>query len=446
MKPLVRSLVALALSLALAAAFIPARAQDSGLYVERATLGRGMVRSVAWSPDGGAIAVGGALGIWLYTSELEDIGRLQGHTRAIYDLAWSPDGARLASASHDLTVRVWDRAALAEVLTLAGHTDLVIALAWSADGRTIASGGHDGTIRLWDAASGDLLAGVDAAQGWITDLDFRPQGDLLLSAGQDGSARLWDAATLAPGARYAAADHPLAAARFSPDGAQLLTASAGGVLRVWDAPSGALAHEQALDSRALADAAWSPTGGVLAATWRLGGGMGALDLFAAGPEGGAPLEHMAGNFGDRLSWSPRGDQIAVIGWDTMLSVWSALVCAPKLYRFEHTDWMTAVGWSADGQTVTSVSGDGLARVWDAESGALLETLPYAAVEPLNEAIRPDGARRAVVDGGGVTIEDTRSGEVIARLPGAANAVAWRADGVRLAIALRNGTVKIWEET
>ena len=52
-------------------------------------------------------AVGGALGIWLYAPDTRDIGRLQGHTKAIHDLAWSPDGAQLASASHDLTVRVW---------------------------------------------------------------------------------------------------------------------------------------------------------------------------------------------------------------------------------------------------------------------------------------------------------------------------------------------------
>lgn len=444
MNPMLRSLVALVMSLALAIAVAPVRAQDSDSYVEGLTLGRGMVRSVAWSPDGGAIAVGGALGIWLYAPDMQDLGRLQGHTKAIYDLAWSPDGAQLASASHDLTVRVWDRGALAERLTLEGHTDLVIAVAWRADGQAIASGGHDGTIRLWDVATGDLLAVVEAAQGWITDMDFSPQSDLLVSAGQDGSARLWDATTLEPRGQIAAAERALVAARFSSGGAEVLTASVDGVLRVWEVATGALVREQMLDSGMAADAAWSPVGGVLAATWRMGGGMGALDIYPAALEGAAPLGHMAGNFGDRLSWSPQGDQVAVIGWDAMFSVWNALVCAPKEYQFDHTDWITAVGWSADGQTVTSVSGDGLARVWDAASGALVETSPFAAVGPLTEVVRPDGAHRAVIENGSVTIYQEASGDVIARLPGAANAIAWSADGARLAVALRNGTVKIWE--
>lgn len=450
MLPITRTLATLAVSLVLlAGAAVPGRAQDPGPgpYTPGPLLGRGMLRSVAWSPDGGAIAAGGALGIWLYTPDLDDLGRLQGHTRAVYDLAWSPDGARLASASHDLTVRVWDRAALAEQWTLEGHTDLVIAVAWSPDGQTLASGGHDGTIRLWDPATGAPGAVIDAGQGWITDLDFSPAGDRLLSAGQDGSVRLWDADTLAPGMRLDAGS-PLSAARFSPTGTQILTASADGALRVWDVASGELRHAGVLYPGGVADTAWSPAGGVLAASWRLGGGMGALGIFAAERPSAAtrPLGHMVGHLGDRLSWSPRGDLIAAIGWDSMLSVWSALVCAPKLYRFEHTDWITAVGWSVDGRQVISVSSDGVARRWDPASGALLGTSVYEPVEVTADALRPDGARRAVADADGVTIRDTSSGALIARLPGAANAVAWSPDGVRLAVALRNGTIRIWEES
>ncbi len=445
MKLLARSLVALVISLALAAPLMLARAQDSGPYVEQAALGRGMVRSVAWSPDGGAIAVGGALGVWLYTPDTRDIGRLQGHTKAIYDLAWSPDGAQLASASHDLTVRVWDRAALAERLTLEGHTGLVIAVAWSADGRTIASGGHDGTIRRWDAATGAPQASVEAAQGWITDLDFAPDGSLL-SAGQDGSARLWDA-SLAPLARFEAGDQPLAAARFSPDGAQVLTASVAGALRVWDAATGALAREMTLANRTIADAAWSPAGDTLAVTWRLGEGWGATALLSAALDGAAFSGHMVGHFGDRLSWSPQGDEVALIGWDSAFSVYYARASVEKAYRYEHTDWIEAVRWHEDGFRVIGASGDGVARTWDVGSGALLDvSLDDAAVEPARAALRPDGARRAVIEDGGVTVYDEDSGGVIARLPGAANAVAWHADGSRLAIALRNGTIKVWVET
>jgi WD40 repeat protein len=58
---------------------------------------------------------------------------------------------------------------------------------------------------------------------------------------------------------------------------------------------------------------------------------------------------------------------------------------------------------------------------------------------------PDGTRTAQAGHDGVTITEVATGTVIARLPGPANAVAWSPDGARLAVALRNGTVKIWGE-
>ena len=116
--------------------YVAAQAPDTGPYSLHFTLGRGMVRSVAWSPNGDVIAVGGALGIWLYTPELDDIGLLKGHTKAVYGLAFSPDGKRLASASHDMTVRIWDVETQTEQHTLEGHTGLTVAVAWSPDGST----------------------------------------------------------------------------------------------------------------------------------------------------------------------------------------------------------------------------------------------------------------------------------------------------------------------
>ena len=65
-----------------------------------------------------------------------------------------PDGARLASASHDGTVKVWNVAAAKETLTLAGHAGQVLTVAWSSDNMAILSGGNDHSIRIYDAAAG----------------------------------------------------------------------------------------------------------------------------------------------------------------------------------------------------------------------------------------------------------------------------------------------------
>jgi WD40 repeat protein len=69
-------------------------------------------------------------------------------------VAFSLDGKRLASASNDQTVKVWDVATGQETLTLKGHTSGVLSVAFSPDGQRLASASNDQTVKVWDIATG----------------------------------------------------------------------------------------------------------------------------------------------------------------------------------------------------------------------------------------------------------------------------------------------------
>jgi WD40 repeat protein len=74
-------------------------------------------------------------------------------TSEVWSVCFSPDGQRLASASYDETVKVWDARTGQQALSLKGHTSQVWSVCFSPDGQRLASASGI-EVKVWDARTG----------------------------------------------------------------------------------------------------------------------------------------------------------------------------------------------------------------------------------------------------------------------------------------------------
>jgi len=69
-------------------------------------------------------------------------------TFGINDLCWSPDGNSIAVA-HGSAVDIWNPGGGSRIWTYEGLTDPVQAITWSPDGTRVASASKDETVHIW---------------------------------------------------------------------------------------------------------------------------------------------------------------------------------------------------------------------------------------------------------------------------------------------------------
>jgi WD40 repeat protein len=118
---------------------------------------------------------------------------LEGHSDWVRSVAFSHDSTRLASASDDSTVRIWDARSGKSLQTLEGHSGRVWSVAFSHDSTRLASASIDSTVRIWDARSGKSLQTLEGHSDSVYSVAFSHDSTRLASASNDRTVKIWDA-------------------------------------------------------------------------------------------------------------------------------------------------------------------------------------------------------------------------------------------------------------
>jgi WD40 repeat protein/transcriptional regulator with XRE-family HTH domain len=409
------------------------------------------ITDIIFSPDGRHLATAAGNDVILWDMERHTrVATLSGHTKMVRALAFSPDGRTLATASDDATVILWDVIRSARTATLTGHTDGAYAVGFSPDGSTLATGGGDTTAIMWDVATRTRTATFThhKPDALVLALAFSPDGRTLATAGDDTAVRLWDTRHRMLRARLTGPRTAVYTLAFSPRTSMLAAGGEDGVILLWD-PSQPAVAEHANMVNAVA---FSPDGRTLATA-----SVNQTTLWNTADRTIHTVLTDSGVFTNAVAFSPDGSTLATVTQPSpccppgtagnTLALWDLNTGVPRRLT-KHTDQVLDLAFSPDGRRIATASVDRSAIVWDATTGAVLNTLTGHTHAVNGVEYSPDG-RLLATAGHDRTVRlwDATTGATLATLAGHTGwvrAVRFSPDGRTLATTSHDQTIILWD--
>ncbi|KAF2785655.1 beta transducin-like protein HET-D2Y, partial [Melanomma pulvis-pyrius CBS 109.77] len=332
---------------------------------------------------------------------------LEGHSSNVNSVAFSHDSKRLASASQDSTVKIWDASSGACLQTLKGHSNAVNSVAFSYDSKQLASASQDSTVKIWDASSGACLQTLKGHSSYVNSVAFSHDSTRLASASYDRTVKIWDASSGACLQTLEGHSSDVNSVAFSHDSTQLASAASWDrtvncTLKIWDASSGAClqtlkGHSSAVNS---------------------------------------------------VAFSHNSTRLASASYDRTVKIWDASSGACLQTLEGHSSIVSLVAFSYDSTRLVSASYDCTVKIWDVSSSACLQTLKGHSGAVSSVAFSHNSTRLALAScDRTVKIWDASSSACLQTLKGHSsyvNSVAFSHDSTQLASALDDCTVKIWD--
>lgn len=261
-------------------------------------------------------------------------------------LAVSPDGQWFATGGWDGAARIWHRQT-GQVRHVLQHSGLYVhAVAFSPDSRLLATGGDDpqAFLQIWDVQTGQRLRGFSGHEDGVLSVAFSRDGQRLLSASYDKTARLWNVADGRELQVFRGHTWWVWQAVFSPGEERIVTVSQDGTAKVWSLDTG------------LAGPAFT-------------GHRGPVYCAAFAPDGQTVV---TGGYDQRiLAWRP--DELQPYNFRNLEK--GKAVVPPVEYRefAPHAASVRSLSFSSDGRLLLSGAQDNTVRLYEFDTGTILQT-------------------------------------------------------------------------
>jgi WD40 repeat protein len=273
--------------------------------------------------------------------------------------------------------------------------------------------GYDGA-RVY-AASGRLVTTLRVRGGTSTSGAFSPDGTLVATATATGPVQVWRLPTgrlvrelrghkptdLGSGTFFL-----IRRVEFSADGRRLLTAGYDGTARIWDVGTWTTLRVLRPQRAGYLEAAtFSPDGKLVATASGTGGRVGIWDSDTGGLV--RTIQTRGGQF--CATFSADSKLLVTCGGDGVARIWNVDSGERQLALRGHSGWVLSGTFSPDGTLLATTGLDGTARVWDTATGAAVAVVNGVRGYPA--VFSSDGSMLAAAG----SLVEARTGDPIANV-------------------------------
>ena len=187
------------------------------------------------------------------------------HAGIVTSVRFTPSDSLIVTSSVDSTIKVW-RKETGEIVKQIKHPCAIAYMDLSADGNCAVTGGYDSNVRVWNIHEGTLLKEFKGHNGTVWHVAISADNKKIASGGNDGVINIWDVETGQRLHRLTGHKRIVWSVKFSPDGTQLASASFDFTMKLWNVASGKLVWDNKEHKETVVDLAFSHSGKMLAST------------------------------------------------------------------------------------------------------------------------------------------------------------------------------------
>eukprot|EP01084_Bolivina_argentea_P064754 118044_1 len=159
----------------------------------------------------------------------------EGHKDWISSLSFDPSGAHLASASGDCSIKIWDFAKSCCVATFEDHTSVVWNVKYHFESSNfIVSCSMDHTAKLWDIEKSKCKQTYRGHVDSVNCVEFQPYSNNIVTGSGDKTISFWDIRSALCIQTFYGHHNSVNHVSFNKKCDEIMSCDADGVVKIWD--------------------------------------------------------------------------------------------------------------------------------------------------------------------------------------------------------------------